>query len=449
MNCNNSDSDGSNDQDNITFSASGTIEPGNYLALEHNLESDYLTFDGQFTKDGYIYDYFDYRELFAPIEKKPPAYFSLGGTSLLSSTTLTNGDFVIAYRCSVSGYGTFAIFDENGAPVSDLEVFFSGVPREIKIISLDNGNFVIIYSDNDDSNKGRFIIYDNDGNPVTGPVTFQEEITYSLSAANLNNGTFVIVYSYSISGTPISADFIIYNEDGTLNSGPVTYNNSYTANSSLTKLNNGNLAISYSDNNNSRYGTFVIYKDDGMIVKNPTVFDATDTLETNYPLSSTTLANNNFVITYNDISNSKTGKFVIYDEDGNLLLGPKIFNNYETHRMSVFGLSNGDFVISYKSIEIDDAIPPFNFTPGKFGIFDKNGTTVMLPYIIEKTTFGHSTITELNNGNFVISYTGSQSYCYFGIYSDHYLALEEIDNNEVRLWNRTNETLDLRLSVDR
>ena len=153
-------------ENGVSLNEQGVIEPGAYLALVHNLGRDDLTFEAQFVKNGYIYDYTEYRELFADEGELlvPPVMFEPAQSGFVVATTLENGDFAVAYQDGDNGNrGTFVIYDPEGNAVKAPEVFNDNETGGISATILQNGNFVIAYSDYGETENGSFAIYGKPG----------------------------------------------------------------------------------------------------------------------------------------------------------------------------------------------------------------------------------------------------------------------------------------------
>ena len=83
-------------------------------------------------------------------------------------------------------------------------------------------------------------------------------------------------------------------------------------------------------------------------------------------------------------------------------------------------------------------------------IFGYEGELIIAPTVFESVTTYYISATALSNGNFAIAYRdrGTLGYGTFVICGKPHLALEKVNNNEVRLWNYTLETLEMMLSVN-
>jgi hypothetical protein len=271
--------------------------------------------------------------------------FNAGTTSNISTTKLTNGNVLIAYTdVSNSNYGTLVIYNSSGTEVVGETIFNAGTTYYISSTELSNGNMLIAYTDVSNSSYGTFVIYDNTGVEVVGETVFNTGATYDISPTTLTNGNMLIAYRDG--GNSNYGTFVIYDSTGTEVVGETIFNAEYTYYISSTELSNGNMLIAYRDGGNSNYGTFVIYDNTGVEVVGATVFNA----GTTYYISSTELSNGNILIAYTDVSNSSYGTFVIYDNTGVEVVGATVFNAGNTEFNPTTLLTNGNVLIAYRNL---------------------------------------------------------------------------------------------------
>ena len=349
--------------------------------------------------------------------------FNDGYTDFTSTTTLSNGNVLIAYRDhSNNDYGTFVIYDQDGNLVKNETIFNNGVAQYISTTTLSNDNVLIAYRDIGNSNYGTFVIYDQDGNLVKNETVFNSEVTSEISTTTLSNSNVLIAYrdeSNSNYGT-----FIIYDQDGNLVKNKTVFNSEDTRYISTTTLSNNNVLIAYYDGgNNGGYGTFVIYDQNGNLVKDKTVFNSANTQY----ISTVTLSNGNVLIAYQDVGNSDYGTFVIYDKDGNLVKDETVFNSGATYYISAITLLNGNVLIAYAD------------SNGTFVIYDQDGNLVKNETVFNSGDTYYISTTTLSNGNVLIAYddNGDNDYgtftitdiCYtVTLSSDDYQKLYQLPN---------------------
>ncbi|MCP4992327.1 MAG: hypothetical protein GY934_00870, partial [Gammaproteobacteria bacterium] len=92
-------------------------------------------------------------------------------------------------------------------------VFESASTYYTSATTLQNGNVLISYTDNGNSNYGTFVIYDPAGNEVVAPTVFESAAAYYISATTLQNGNILI--SYRDDGNSGYGTFVIYGSAGT------------------------------------------------------------------------------------------------------------------------------------------------------------------------------------------------------------------------------------------
>ncbi len=133
------------------LSVNGTVETGECLTLAHNQGRDDIAFTAQFVKENYIYSYDRYTDYFGGglASVVEPTDFKNGGFNSSAVATLENGDVVLAYTAdsyeSPRQYGAFLILGPTGYYVAGPVYFNSSATYHLKVKTLQNGNFVIVY----------------------------------------------------------------------------------------------------------------------------------------------------------------------------------------------------------------------------------------------------------------------------------------------------------------
>ncbi len=314
-----------------------------------------------------------------------------------SCITLQNGNFVIIYT---QQYGKFLIYDRYGTIVKSETVFETdsdlvsnscGISASV----LNNGNFVIVYSITDVSyRKVYFQIYDEDGNQVKSK-TEAASIASShcdiengnRSVSTLQNDNFVIVFERSAAQ---GVYYVIWNESGTTKVSSETLIQSTSSGVAVETLNNGDFATAF---NWSGQGGFVIYQPGGTIRKSVTSFESGSVSH----ISLAVLNSDNFVIAWSVISGAGT-YFDIWSEDGNTeVVNKTTVISERTSSVDVIKLGY-KFVITYSSITTYD---PY------YSIYLQDGSSVVSSTSIESSTGAYDVaITTLDSGlEFVIIYT--------------------------------------------
>jgi len=420
-----------------TLSVSGSISPGSYLALQHNLGRDDLTFMAQFVKNGFIYNWNDYRSIFGPAII--PTYISYYSPPY-GVTQLQNGNIVVLDHSASMDGGNFKIVNVEGFTVLE-DTATMNMPS---ITSLDNGNFVVAYTENIMDYPGLFSIYNAEGTLMTDPIQFCSS-TNEYTISKLNNGNILIVYQDR--GNSCKGTFVIYNQDvDTIIAGPTVFDNDSISNPKVAVQSNGNFVISYCKYLSPNYsGHFIIYNEAGTSTVNGPIQVYSDSSGLmSMRLSITSLNNDNILLAYRDYNNDNKGTFVIYNTTGaSIVTPPTVFCNAAVGFYTpTTVLPNGNFIISYSAFSN-------NVYYNQYVMFDENGNTKLYGPVSFGNTESDARIIlyTLLSGNVFIGYRVDTSGYYQIIRPAEPLQLQKVSNNEVRLWNYSNESLDCVISV--
>lgn len=176
-------------------------------------------------------------------------------------------------------------------------------------------------------------------------------------------------------------------------SSPILFNTTSGVNS-VTALKNGNFLIAFQDTSNSNYGAFVIMSPTGVEIKSKTSFCAV-------PISLVdccTLLNGNIVIAYKNATDTYMW-YTIINEEGNIVKAitrSRVLSN----SISALALSNGMFVISG------------SYSTSLYGrseFFYANGLASTSGYFSTATTISTHSVSELLNGNIFYAFYGGTS----------------------------------------
>lgn len=187
----------------------------------------------------------------------------------------------------------------------------------------------------------------------------------------------------SIITTPASYDI----------SSPVVFNTTSGVNS-VTALKNGNFLIAFQNTSNSNYGAFVIMSPTGVEIKSKTPF-------CDVPISLVdccTLLNGNIVIAYKNATDTRMW-YTIINEEGNTVKAITRYNVL-SNNISALALSNGMFVISG------------SYSTSLYGrseFFYANGLASTSGYFTSQTTVSTHSVSELLNGNIFYAFYGGTS----------------------------------------
>ena len=275
------------------------------------------------------------------------------GSNCIACANLSSGNFIIAWADTNDSWkGKFSIFDRTGNNLlgKDSKVFHNFGIHHTSISVLTDGSFIIAWRGNE--SKGMFSHFDQEGNILPD----QEEITFfnkshlnGIATTALNDNSFVIAWTEGYQTQ--YGKFIIYNFHGNnLNTkdAEIFHTNGINL-GGITTLGNNNFVISWSDLGDSRKGKFTIYTSDGTAVpdKISIIFNESDTR--NIALSS--LPNGNFVLGWSDSGDKGKGKFSLYGLDGESILGRDeiIFDTAHSSDIKISPLSNSGFLICWSS----------------------------------------------------------------------------------------------------
>ena len=176
-------------------------------------------------------------------------------------------------------------------------------------------------------------------------------------------------------------------------SSPIVFNTTSGVNS-VTALKNGNFLIAFQDTSNSNYGAFVIMSPTGVEIKSKTPFCAV-------PISLVnccTLLNGNIVIAYKNATDTYMW-YTIINEEGNIVKAitrSRVLNN----SISALALSNGMFVISGSY---------GTSVYGRSEFFYANGVASTSGYFSTKKTISTHSVSELLNGNIFYAFNEGAS----------------------------------------
>ncbi len=412
-----------------SLNVSGTIAPGSYLALVHNLNRNDLTFNAQFIKYGYIYNYSDYSSLAGQFvyTKVNSLTFESALVTYVASAVLTNGNIVAAYRDGGnSNYGTWVICDQSGNTVYGPEVFEYAATSYISVSALTGGGFVIGYVDEGNGGYGTYAVFNANGSPQGSANVFRSASSSWITTTPLLNGGFAIASN--------DGNVYFYNASGTLTGGPTSIGFGAQMMGSCT-LSSGNIVqVYYAGGPNNG---FTIFTPSGTIARSHTAVNGSNADF----MSVAALPNGNFVITY---MFSGTYYFSIYDASGGSVRTGVSFGSTSGYPSTkVVSIGNGKFAtLCSNNYFIELSI--FSLT----GEFIVKKSMMYLMNDGAYSIFKYS-LQGLDNGSFSIAYAAqSTGYGTLGIYTLAHLALQKVDSNEVRLWNFTDETLEMMLSVD-
>ncbi len=412
------------------LNVSGTIAPGNYLLLVHGLNRDDLTFNGQFVKNEYIYDYSEYEELFSNglQRKTSPLIFANVSTYDITAAALPDSKVFIAYRDQVnSNYGTFIIVNSLGTITAGRTVFSFANTTPISVSSQLNGNVLIAYKDSGNSNYGTFVIVNSSGTIINGPTVFESAYSSNFVTQNFTDGNVMITYMDG--GNSNYGTYVVINTNGEIIAGPTLYNNGAVPSESAL-LPNGNAVFLH-----GAAGYISIYNSSGTCISGPTFLNGAGGNYNNL----VALPNGNILFAYCG-GTGTYGRFVICNTAGTELVPSTIFENATANYISGCLMPDNDNNVIIAYSDAGDS----NF--GKFVIYNSWGVPLIGPTVFHGGAYLISTVTT-SDGNIMFIYQSNNKGTLI-TYGINKILLQKVNSNEVRLYNNTDETLELMLSVD-
>lgn len=348
---------------------SGTIAPGEYLELSHELTS--FDYQAKFVHQNYIYDYRDYSRLFSPILSSPVQilpnkiihedieyFLGWAPQSRISTERLSNGNIVVSANFkndqSPLPYLLYMrIINSSGETIVEIK----DIPRDerSRATALKEGGFVLAFIDretqmvtNEDTQEQseevhhvlKFKIFSNAGSVIV-PVTSTglEDAAGSFGISPSGNGFFI----YKIDNSKIK--ILKYSETGILLQ---TYNLDNESNNNLVmrSLSNGNFMAFYSAySNETSTINASFYSDTGQLISHKTIVN--DYIGGD-GASVCISPNNNIFVRY-ESGGPDASSYVLFNQDGGILTGPRHLNNYEA-----FGHGCGTFGNNFAAIDVED-----------------------------------------------------------------------------------------------
>jgi len=295
--------------------------------------------------------------------------FNAFGTVNVSAVALSTDKIAVSYSdLGNSNYGTTIIGTISGTTVSwgAASVFESAstydatniTPLNISSVALSSSKIAISYTDVGNSNFGTTIIGDVSGTNISwgSASVFASASTNFISTAQLSSDKIAISYS-NIDNSDYGTSIIATIAGNVLTFGtPSVFESAATSYISSIPLSSDKIAISYSDSGNSDYGTSIIGTITGSSFSFGTavVFESAMTVN----ISSAALSVDKIAISYSDFGNNEYGTAIIGSITGNVpTFGTaSVYRLYSTYDVlnsfiansSVVAISSNKIVINYQ-----------------------------------------------------------------------------------------------------
>jgi hypothetical protein len=291
---------------------------------------------------------------------------------------------------------------------------------------------------------GTLVTYDPSSGVIGQPEIVIDIWTLSPSIATLSDGRVVIAF-ISAEQSVRRGQFVIHDPTGATNDiGPLVFGDfgeiaiSSAGSLAVAPLSDGAFAIAFVDWSNDELGTLAVYDGEGTPVGQPTVFSTSSVHE----LSAAGLPNGTCVVAYQDGGNADWGTFVVHDPAGNQLAAPTVFVETAVDETSTAALNTGGFTIAYKDLG--------NQGYCGFVAYDSARTPVSAPTVLGAGEVHQPSIRARDDGTFAFAYS-NEDQSYWGklaVFGTEQLLIQRPTEHEARLWNYTDETLEIMLSVN-
>jgi hypothetical protein len=320
--------------------------------------------------------------------------FNNDNTYYVSTTTLTNGKALIAYK---ETYINFKTIDSN-ANLSDETDFSAGDASGISVTQLPKEEALVAYKESSSSIK--MFKINKDITRTWGPETLDNiNYQYGIGAVSTTfpNGNVLVAYSVGNDDK-----FRILHNDNTL-SEIYSLNNGGTQNHSVTTLSNGNALIAYQkDGSTPQNGAFILVSNTGAKLTSEKLF--TEENEESFHVSVSPFPNGDALIAYR--TDNDKGKYAIVSSGGTVIRRDEFNTNISSvkvdnkivQHISTTTLQDGNILIAFADSE-----------GGKFQIRDNDGNEILPNQIFNNGPTHYISATTFNNGDVLIAYTDSSN----------------------------------------
>lgn len=221
---------------------------------------------------------------------------------------------------------------------------------------IDSTHYVTAYYDSANYNVGRAYIATISGDTITAGNTYEVRSSDARMVGENYNGItvldsthFIIAYGYYVGGVYKGGAKLGTISDGVISFGAeATFNDAYTSNINVKKLDSTHFVISYTDDGNSSYGTSIIgtYSGTTLSFGSEYVFNSASSQHINLEV----IDSSNFIVSYKDVGNSNYGTSVIGTiSSGNVIsYGSKsVFNSGSTSIPNVVKIDSSNIMVFY------------------------------------------------------------------------------------------------------
>jgi hypothetical protein len=284
---------------------------------------------------------------FSIAEEKAETSFYAADMSEIASVVLGNGNVFLAYNVypgGIVGKGYFTVLNSSDWSTEQSETLFhDAITTSIAVSVLDDGNIIIAYVDNDDSNKGKYLVLSSsDWSTVKSETVFHDASTGSIAVSVLADGNIFISYVDLADGS--KGKYLVLNSSWIVVKSETVFHDAATNYVAVSILADENIFIAYRDTDDSNKGKYlVLSSSDWSTVKSETVFHNASTGS----IAVSVLADGNVFITYKDGVDNKGKYLVLSSSDWSTVKSETVFHDSDTYETTVSVLSDGNVFIAY------------------------------------------------------------------------------------------------------
>lgn len=455
--------DGTNGTDGSAV-LSGTVAPGEYLALEHGLGTGDKFYEAQFTWNGVVYDHRDYPTL-RPAHHADGAWFPNDTeqySSDLAATILTSGDLLVV----TEGYddewdnGTFYLNVHNwdGSVASAVDSIASdwsdsdgyAYSYDPLVVPLTDGGFAFMYRSygydytaGEGWEHGILHRYDSSG-VWQNSVTLGENddwSVYDIHATALSDGGMATM----VSGWDDNTDdefmsILIWGSDGS--SSELSVPGASDSEARMAELSDGRLVVLLE--RQPETGADGI---DVVILQRDGTVDAEVALQRSYLTDDCALAvsTDDTILVAAESGGPDLPFYAVIAADGTLLQPATGMSGWENTMIEAAAFPDGDFMVM---VTEDDSLAPMTWVVGNQG-------ALLRPMVIGDITV----VPDYDPGVFMQHPNGALAHMapsydsdvppYMSLYTKGLLQVRVESDDEVRLYNHTPDPLDVTLVAHR
>ena len=282
-----------------------------------------------------------------------PIEFNIANTDYISAVKLNENKVLVSYNNN-SHYGSAVILTINGTTITKGSpiVFNSAGTYYISAVALNENKVLVSYRDDGNSYYGTAVVLTINDTSITkgSPIVFESATTGYISAVALNENKVLVSYRDDGNSDYYTAIVLTINDTSITKGSSITLGRGGAVYTSVVKLNENKVLVSYRDYGNSGYGTAIVLtiNDTSITAGSPIVFESAST----YDISAVTLNENKVLVSYRDNGNSSYGTAIVLTiNDTSITKGsPIVFESANTTDISAVSLNENKVLVSYRDI---------------------------------------------------------------------------------------------------